>query len=327
MEIKRLNPNNHDHICIIHNKAFSELIATLGLMFGYQRISSNDVKKWIEHENSTILVAYEDLNPLGYIYFQFENRKGKNTMVKQAVVVETMEGRGQSRIAVIPEKRRQGIATNFLKNMIRIAEDSNMDAIVVYSYNHNHIMNHILHKFGFSHEPIFYYSSFSEEKPFVHDSVLAEYDLSKDIDLEDNRVHENLLIREYHENDFPDIQQIFSECRPDMIEFLGKEDVGTFWLEQNWAAKTLVAEYCGEVVGCMEYNEVGIIGIPGVKNADQNRGIGTRLLIELLKNMKLNGFKKALANTGIILPNAIKLYQKLNFDTSRELWAWVKILK
>ena len=42
--------------------------------------------------------------------------------------------------------------------------------------------------------------------------------------------------------------------------------------------------------------------------------------------MKEHGYKKALADTGIILQEAISMYQRFHFDLSRELWVWIKVL-
>ena len=70
----------------------------------------------------------------------------------------------------------------------------------------------------------------------------------------------------------------------------------------------------------MEYNKLGIIGIPGVKLQYQRQQIGSTLLYHLLKDMKQNGFQKALADTGLILDKAINMYKKFGFDLSRELW-------
>ncbi|MHA1441664.1 MAG: hypothetical protein ACTSPK_07385 [Candidatus Heimdallarchaeota archaeon] len=41
--------------------------------------------------------------------------------------------------------------------------------------------------------------------------------------------------------------------------------------------------------------------------------------------MKKNGYKKALTDTGIILQEAIAMYERFEFDLLRELWVWVKI--
>jgi GNAT superfamily N-acetyltransferase len=327
IEIKSYNPKNLEEICKVHNEAFSEWIESLGLLYGYHRISAEDVINWIKPENSDLLLAYEDDYPIGYAHFQIEERKDKNKIVKQGLLVETIEGRGQSKIGVIPNKRGNGFATELLKHIVKIAEESNLDVIIVYSYNNNnHPMTHILQKFGFLHEPIYIFPPYSKNKPFVHDCILAEYDLSNEIDIKDKIILEDLLIREYNPDDFSDIQQILSECRPDMVEFTGEKNIGEFWLEQNWATKILVADFHGEVIGSMEYNKKGLIGIPGVKKQHQGIGVGTTLLYNLLLDMKSKGYSKALADSGIIYTNAIKLYQKLNFNTSKELWGWIYIV-
>lgn len=179
---------------------------------------------------------------------------------------------------------------------------------------------------GFTHGRIFYYPPFSDSKPLAHDSVLAEIDLSNELQPHLYLPINDINIREFKPGDLADIQQIFNECRPDMVENSSETNVGNYWLEENWAERTLVAEIRGEVVGCMEYNKLGLIGIPGVKTNYQGKGIGSALLYKLLLNMKSDGYMKALADTGVILPNAIKLYRKSNFNTSRELWAWLKVV-
>jgi len=89
-----------------------------------------------------------------------------------------------------------------------------------------------------------------------------------------------------------DIQLIFGESRLDVFGSQPTiEDVAS-WYEAKWGVVTIVAELDGEVVGCMEYNKMGIIGIPGIKKKHQKKGIGSTLFYHLLKNMKENGTKK-----------------------------------
>jgi GNAT superfamily N-acetyltransferase len=327
IEIRNFVTHNIDEICRIHNQAFSEWIETLGMLYGYRKVMKTDVMKWVEPNNSNLLIAYEDEVPIGYLHYQIVKMKseleGDEFLCME--IIETTEGRGQSKIAVLPEKRGNGIAIKLLRQALTVSKELNIDIVTIYAYNHNQAINDIMHKLSFMHEPIFYYPHNSNKKPFAHDSVLAEFDLSKEIPPKQDGIINEITIREYQPDDLADIQQIFIECRPDMIENANNKEVGKYWFEENWAQKTLVAEVKGEVVGCMEYNKHGLIGIPGVKKNYQRKGIGYKLLSQLLQDMKLQGHTKALADTGVVLPNAIALYNKLNFNTSRELWAWVKI--
>ncbi|MHA1110961.1 MAG: GNAT family N-acetyltransferase [Promethearchaeota archaeon] len=328
IEIKSLLSGQIDEICKIHNLAFSEWIDTLGMLYGYRKVTKKDVMKWVEPDNADILIAYEDKVPVGYLHYQIVKTKGvgEGNDILRMEIIETTEGRGQSKIAVLPEKRRNGIAIKLLRQILTLSKELNIDVVTIYAYNHNQVINNILHELSFIHEPIFFYPPYSNTKPFAHDSVLAEFDLSKDVPSLQHRNNDEICIREFQPNDLADIQQIFIECRPDMIENSSEDEIGTYWLEEKWAMRTLVMEFKGEVVGCMEYNKLGLIGIPGVKKNYQRKGIGSALLNQLLKDMKFNGFTKALADTGLVLQNAIALYNKFNFNASRELWVWVKVI-
>ena len=328
IEIKPFDSGNLNEICRIHNQAFSEWIETLGMLYGYRKVTKTDVKKWVEPNNADILVAFEDEVPIGFLHYQILKTKGagEGDDISCMEIIETIEGRGQSKIAVLPEKRRNGAAIKLLRQALTISKEQNIDIVTIYAYSHNQAINNILHELSFNHEPIFYYPPFSNSKPYTHDLVLAEFDLSKEIPPQQDGLIDNITIREYQPTDLADIRQIFIECRPDMIENSSETEIGAYWVEENWAQKTLVADVKGEVIGCMEYNKHGLIGIPGVKKNHQSKGIGSLLLHQLLLDMKSNGYTKALADTGVILLNAINLYRKLKFDVSRELWAWVKVL-
>ncbi len=324
IDIRHCGVAQANDICTIHNQSFLDWINLYGILYGYQSITPNDVKKWLKNENNRILGAFENKSLIGFLHYRIERLKGDINDIFCIEIIETAEGRGQSRIAVIPEKRRKGVALKLLRYVLDFSKSQNIDVVVIYTYNHNQKIHNILHELGFVHERVFYYSPFSTSKPFVHDSILAEFNLLEEIPLHQNPNNE-IHVREFQLKDLKDIRQIFIDCRPDMLENASESEIGNFWLEENWAVKTLVAEYQGEVVGCMEFSQYGLIGIPGIKKQYQRKGIGSQLLLEILQNMKSNGFTKALADTGVILSNAIELYRKLEFDISKELWAWVKI--
>ncbi|MBD3190798.1 MAG: GNAT family N-acetyltransferase [Candidatus Heimdallarchaeota archaeon] len=127
-------------------------------------------------------------------------------------------------------------------------------------------------------------------------------------------------------NDLSDLQQIFGECRPDVFGPEPTMKEINEWYNSNWAQETLVAEYQGKVIGCMEYTKLGLIGIPDVLKDFRRQKIGSTLFYSLLTRMRKSGLTKALADTGYPLKEAISMYKKFNFDLSRELGVWFKEL-
>ncbi|MBA7513724.1 hypothetical protein ES705_05742 [subsurface metagenome] len=122
------------------------------------------------------------------------------------------------------------------------------------------------------------------------------------------------------------IKDIFGKARPDLWGSNPTMEQIIGWYKEGRGEITLVAEFEGKVVGCMEYTSVGAIGIPGVLPQYRKKGIGSTLFYNLLKSMKENGLPKALADSGYVseLRKAIRMYKRFNFDLSRELWVWVK---
>jgi GNAT superfamily N-acetyltransferase len=140
------------------------------------------------------------------------------------------------------------------------------------------------------------------------------------------KLNNKVTIRKIQQKDLIAIREIFAECRPDVFGPNPSLDDVQNWFDFPWGEVTLVAELDDKVVGCMEYNSSGIIGIPGVKKKHQKKGIGSTLFYYLLKDMQKNGYKMTLADTGKVLPEAISMYRRFNFDLSLELWNWIKIL-
>lgn len=123
------------------------------------------------------------------------------------------------------------------------------------------------------------------------------------------------------------IKQIFGESRPDVFGTNPSFENIVEWIDSGWGEVTLVAEFDGKTVGCMEFTKKGVIGIPSVLLDYRKKGIGSTLFYHLLNVMKEKGNKRALADTGFIHEDAIKMYKKFNFDLKRELWSWIKIIK
>ena len=89
----------------------------------------------------------------------------------------------------------------------------------------------------------------------------------------------------------------------------------------------LIAEYRGEVVGVMDFNKnSNRIGIPGILPRYRKKGIGYTIFYNLLENMREMGLSKAIADTGIILSDAIKMYNQFNFKIARSQQSWIKLL-
>lgn len=195
---------------------------------------------------------------------------------------------------------------------------------MVFVYNENKAAIGLLEKLGFEHQKFTYFNEYSKNKPYIHDSVLAEFDFNQKLPIIELNI--DIQIRRIKKQALKDIQIIFGECRSDVFGTNPTLEQIKDWYKSKWAYETLVAEYQGKAIGCMEYSKTGIIGIPGVLKEYRRKKIGQTLFYFLLFNMKKNGFKKAIADTGYILSEAINLYKKFNFDLSRELWGWIKIL-
>ena len=305
----------------IHNQAFRNYIEDFGDLYGYRNLSPNDFI--LNHDNkSDIWLLYLKGKPIGYIQVSLEELHGDST-IQQLVITETKESLGQSMIAILPEHQNQGYGKYFIKKVLDKYKGK-IDVILVLSYNNNSKMNTILTQLGFQHQKMFFFERYSKTDLFINDSVLATSDLTKE--LPRVNMNNNVIIRKLERKDLEDIRQIFKECREDIFNGNPTSDDIENWFKESWGEVTLVAELNGLVVGCMEYNEKGIIGIPGVLLKYRKKGIGSTLFYHLLKSMKENGYTKALADTGYILEDAIALYKRFNFDISHELWAWIKIL-
>ena len=76
----------------------------------------------------------------------------------------------------------------------------------------------------------------------------------------------------------------------------------------------------------MEFSDTGRLGVPGVLPEYRHQGIGTTLFYRLLQEMQRKGHDKAVADTGIMLQDAIRMYHRLGFHIARRLWHWVRLL-
>ncbi|MHA2364792.1 MAG: GNAT family N-acetyltransferase [Candidatus Hodarchaeales archaeon] len=313
-----------DIIVDLHNDSFSSWIHKYGILYGYKNIDIEDVENWIKLPNSIIWLAYDQNEPVGYAHCRVEETNGKNSFYS-LVFIETKESLGQSKIAVLPGYRDKGIANNIMKTVFKYYKSQNIRNALAFAYNKNKEASKLFSKLGFVHKPLYYNYYYSETKPYQCDSVLATFDLNQVLPkIIENK---NVIIRSIKSSDLNDMREIFQKCRSDVFGEDPTLDQILSWYDSDWGEETFVAELENKVIGCMEYNSSGIIGIPGVLPEYRNQGIGTALFKALLLSMKDNGINKALADTGFVLQHAISMYRRFNFDLSHELWNWVKILQ
>ncbi|MFW9922247.1 MAG: GNAT family N-acetyltransferase [Candidatus Thorarchaeota archaeon] len=322
--VQPLKKGEEDIIVEIHNLGFKPWIEQLGLLYGYKYITKSDVLSWM-NGNSIIWLAYQDKIPVAYAHCVIEELSGEKGNFKQLVFVETLESLGQSKMVVHPSYQRKGIGKVFVKKLLEHYSKIGIKTALVLAYSDNESSNNLLSALEFKHSREFFYPNFSQKTPLCADSVLATIDLQQEIPLP--TINNKVIIRSIQERDLPNIRIIFEESRPDAFGPNPTLKRIQEWYNSGWGETTLVAEYKGEAVGCMEFTSQGIIGIPGILKTYQKKGIGSTLFYYLLKTMQEKGFTLALADTGYSLEDAIKLYKRFNFNLSRELWSWYKVLQ
>ncbi|HUT82528.1 MAG TPA: GNAT family N-acetyltransferase [Candidatus Bathyarchaeia archaeon] len=322
MNIQPIADGQETIIAEIHNQAFQPWLESLGQLYGYHKITSQDVLSWKE-KNKTVWLTSINTTPIAYAHCSVDEFVGSSTF-KKLVFVETLESLGQSKLAVLPKYQRKGVAKSFLQKLLDHYCQNNVQIALVLAYSDNEASSKLLTSLGFTHQKVFYYEPFSLEEPFSVDSVLATFNLHNPIPIP--RLNKDVVIRLIKEDDLSNIRLIFDESRPDAFGPHPSIERIREWYHSGWGEVTLIAELSGEAVGCMEFTSQGIIGIPGVLKEFQGKGVGTTLFYNLLRTMQERGHYIALADTGYILEDAIRMYKRFQFNLCRELWSWVKIL-
>jgi GNAT superfamily N-acetyltransferase len=187
-------------------------------------------------------------------------------------------------------------------------------------------MESLLTKLGFSHPGIFYYSPYSEVNPLGHDSVYACRDMT--ISIPEVSLNSDVLVRPVEDRDIDGLIVLFRKSA-----FWIEEEVTHDWileyftLIRNEGGRILIAEINNKIVGAMDYMKSrGRIGIPGVLPEYRGYGVGHTLFYWLLRAMQNDGISYAIADTGIILLDTIKMYERFGFDIPRRQHMWVKVL-
>lgn len=314
-----------EDLCVVHNSVFKSYIKEFGLLYGYKLLTPSDIYHWIKNLESKIWITYVDNKPVGYIHCSLEVKK-KDNKITVLHFVATVEGRSQSKIAVIPSFRKKGVAKALVRHAIEYYKKFGAEIAIAEAYNDNILASQFFKKLGFKHNKYQYFDKYSKTEPAEVDSVLATFDLTQSLPI--ITLNQEVNVRVISKDDLPAIGDIFGKARPDMWGSNPTMKQIKGWYKEGWGEVTLVAEFEGEVVGCMEYNSTGAIGIPGVLPQYRRKGIGSTLFYHLLKTMKERGLLKALSDSGYMPERreAIRMYKRFNFNLSRELWEWVKIV-
>lgn len=314
-----------EDVCLVHNSAFKSYIEDFGILYGYRKLKPNDIRNWIKNIESRIWLAYVENEPVGYVHCSQRIEKKDNEILTMWFV-ETLEEIGQSRIAVIPSFRKKGIAKALVEHAIENYKKVGTEIVIVSAYSDNESATDLLANLGFKHYNPYYYERYSKSAPFEVDSLLATFDLTQP--LPKITLNSEVNVRVISENDLPAMIDIFGKARPDIWGSNPTMEQVIGWYNEGWGEVTLVAEFEGKIVGCMEYTSTGLIGILGVLPQYRRKGIGSALFYHLLKTMKERGLLKALSDSGYVpwTNNARKMYCRFNFELSRELWEWVKIV-
>lgn len=316
--------DNAEDVCSIHNSAFKSYIDEFGMLYGYRNLIPDDISSWLKNHESNIWLAYIDNEPVGYIHCYLVKEK-KDNEILVFWFAETVEGRGQSRIAVIPLFRRKGIARALVRHAIEYYQKKDAEIAVAVAYNDNELASQFFNTLGFEHKRYHYYKKYSKTEPFEMDAVLARVDLTQSIPK--IILNPEVNVRIFTEHDLPAIKEISLNAKHIVWEkYSSIDNFIKWWYQEGRGEVTLVAEFEGKIVGFMEYTSAGAIGIAGVLPSHRKKGIGSTLFYYLLKSMKEKGLPKGLADSGYVpwTEDARRMYNRFNFDCSRDLWVWIK---
>ncbi|MGB9694083.1 MAG: GNAT family N-acetyltransferase [Fervidobacterium sp.] len=310
--------------------AFTEWIESLGKEYDYHYVTSKDVLAWIKNhsEYESLWIAEVNGEAVGYAHCRLEETHGKKDF-KELLFVQTSRDMGQSKIAVIPKYRRQGVARSLIQKCIEHFEPLGANLATIVAYSDNYAVEKLLKQLGFVHQEFFYYKQYSDEKPWRYDSVYAELNLNNPVN-PPLRFNQDIKIRQAREEDAKDIAEVFRKSAPwsPFGPDASTDQILQHYLKSASLETIFVAEYDGKVVGVMDFNsENNRLGIPGVLPEYRKKGIGYTLFYHLIKYMRQKGCSKAIVDTGLILSDAIKMYIQFGFKITRRQHAWIKILQ
>ena len=320
---------DEEDIATIHNIAFREWIEPLGDEYDYRYMTPEDVSAWVKEERvnqQCLWIAEMNDKAVGYAHCRL-NEIHANKDFKELLFVPTSNDMGQSKIAVIPKYRRQGIATALVRECLKHFERLGANLAAAVAYSDNRAAGEFLQELDFVHRERFYYGRHSDENLWRHDTVYAQLDLRRPIE-PPQALNPHVTVRRAREEDAKPVARIFRKSAP-WTPFgpnATADSILQHYLKSERHITILVAEYEGKLVGVMDYNSnSNRLGIPGVLPEYRKKGIGYTLFYHLLEHMREKELPKAIADTGIILTNAIEMYKKFNFKIARQQHSWIKI--
>ena len=323
IQIRLFQPGQEALVAQVHNVAFAQWVDTLESYYNYKPLTSRDIEGWNKQTTNVIWMAFANDKAVGYASGQIKVISGNQGFLYLSFDI-THPDWGQSKIAIAPEYRHQGVATLLLQTILADFKAKGGKLVTAYAYNFNALASSLFAKLEFINQELFFFEPYANQTPFRYDAVYAELDLTKP--LRKMRLHPDLIIRKASDKDKPALLNLFRESASFAFGSEPTKAQIETWLSNPDSAAILIGEFQEKLVGVMEYFNNGVIGIPGILPSYRKQGFGTTLFYHLLKNMKDNNFKRAIGDTGIIQKEMIKMYQQFEFDVSKRLLNWSKIL-
>ena len=308
--IREMSQFEASAVAVVHNKAFAPWISSLPPVCRQRNLTGEDIQAL----DGQVFVAVNGGEVAGYTHAKLDSG--------ETWFVATDEHAGQSQIGVLPEYQLRGIGRALVEHTVAILGRSEPIWVSLGAYSDNHQANSFLSALGFLTGPLDEPCPGCIEPYHTDDDVLATFDLTSQLP----SVAEipRLIVREVREADAEELRGLFGLSRPSVFGPVPSLGNIQSWMSSSWAESILVAEFEGQVVGSMEFRPWGVLGITGILPAFRRRGIGSSLLVHTLKAMKSRGISHTLADTHRSDTAAIRLYEKIGFDTSRWRCGWVK---
>jgi ribosomal protein S18 acetylase RimI-like enzyme len=319
MKIRRFRDGDESALASVYNEAFKDTIKTLPEIYQYTEITPNDVKEWFK-EGVTVWIAESKGNPLGYLQCRIELERGKRDIPVLQFTPATRWDLAQSNLAVLPEVRRQGIASKLIEETIEEYSDR-AEFVTATVFSDNTPAENLFEKMGFTMHDAFYYSEFSDEYPLINSSIYETLELSRLVPPDSLR--EDITFRAATIDDAKDVVEIHKKNVWWCVECSSIKWNRQF-IKSKFGHEVFVAEYDGNVVGAIDYWKDGRVGISGVLPEYRRQGIGSLMFYKVLEVMREAGFQEAFMDSGLTQKDAINMYERFGFTVQRRQNVWIR---